>query len=80
MFMRLPNQDSATGRAIKTGLQSVIGFIVGLAIVIWTVPGVPAAIISYLQDNLIQVLLIVGIPSGLTSGIWNIIRKDIPNY
>ena len=76
----LPDQDSATGRGLKTAVQSIFGFIVGLCVVIWAVPGVPEAIISYVQHNIVQVLLMVGVPSGLTSFVWNFLRKDVKNY
>lgn len=78
--MRLPNQDSATGRAIKTAAQAIIGFSIGLAIAVWTVPGVPNAVWNYVQGNLVEVLLSVGVPAGLTSLVWNLIRTDVKNY
>lgn len=78
--MRIPSEDSATGRAIKTAVQAIIGFSVGLGIAIWTVPGVPDAVWNYIQGNLLQVLLSVGVPAGLTSLVWNLLRKDVKNY
>lgn len=78
--MRTPTQDSATGRAIKTAVQAVIGFSIGLFIAVWTVPGVPDAVWNYVQGNLIKVLLSVGLPAGLTSLVWNLFRKDVKNY
>lgn len=82
--MKLPSQDSATGRGLKTALQAVITFIVGLAIVVWKVPGVPQAIFQYASANLVQVVTMIGLPmavgTGLTSFVWNVVRKDVPNY
>ena len=78
--MQLPQQDSATGRAIKTFVQTVIGFLAGLIVVLWAVPGVPHAVLQYVQQNLVQVLIVVGVPSGLTSLVWNLFRKNVPNY
>lgn len=79
--MRLPQNDSATGRAIKTAVQAIIGFMVGLFIAVWAVPGVPDAVWSYIQSNLLQVLLAVGLPAGVTSLVWNVIfRPDVRNY
>ncbi len=85
MSVNLPNKDSATQRGLKTVAQSAIGFIVGLIAVVWTVPGVPEAVLSYVQTNLVQILLTVGIPSALASGatsfIWNtVFRKDVKAY
>lgn len=78
--MRLPNQDSAIGRAGKTAIQAVVGFSIGLVIVVWAVPGVPDAVWNYIQGNLVQVLLSVGLPAGVTSLVWNLFRKDVKNY
>lgn len=76
----LPSQDSATGRGLKTALQSVIGLVVGLAVTVWAVPGVPDAIIHYVQKNLWEIALMVGVPSGITSFVWNYFRKGVKNY
>lgn len=78
--LRLPAQDSATGRALKTALQAFVGFLVGLFVVVWKVPGVPTAVLDYLQSNAIQFALLFGIPSGLVALVWNYFRKSVPNY
>lgn len=76
----LPSQDSATGRGLKTFVQSIVGFLVGLIVTVYAVPGVPTAVIAYTQAHLLELLLIVGVPSGLISLLWNLVRKDIPTY
>lgn len=82
--LNLPSQDSATGRGIKTFVQAVIGFVVGLIVTVWAVPGVPEAVIKYVEANLSQVLLTIGLPVALSTGIvsfiWNFFREDIKNY
>jgi hypothetical protein len=78
--MRLPERDSATGKGIATAIQAMLGFIVGLILVIWAVPGVPEAVTDYVTNNLAQVLLTVGIPSGLVGFLSNYPRKDVENY
>lgn len=82
--VKLPSQDSATGRGIKTAIQAICGFVIGLIIVVYKVPGVPEAVISYLQNNLFTVLLQIGVPTALSSGfvafVWNVFRKDVKNY
>ena len=64
--MRLPEQDSATGRGIKTAIQATIGFLFGLVVVVWNVPGVPDAIIEYTEKNWMQIALAGGVPAGNT--------------
>lgn len=78
--MNLPSQDSATGRGIKTAVQAIIGSIVGLLVTVWGVPGVPDAVLDFLQKNWLQLALLVGLPSGATSFIWNYFRSNVKNY
>lgn len=82
--LQLPAQDSATGRGLKTAVQALIGFVVGLVVVVWQVPGVPQAVVNYTQHHFVEILLSVGAPtavaSGVTSFIWNVLRKRVPNY
>jgi len=76
----LPSQDSATGRAIKTFIQALIGAFIGLVAAVWAVPTVPETVVSYLAINFVPILLTIGVPAGLTSLVWNLLRKNIPNY
>jgi hypothetical protein len=76
--MQLP--DSALKRSIKTFFQAAIGFLVGLIVTVWLVPGVPHAIITYVDQNLVYFLLAIGIPSGLASFIMNLFNNKISNW
>jgi hypothetical protein len=77
------NSDTARGRGIRTGIQAALAalatFVVGLLLTVWKVPGVDTAVISYVQAHIVEVLLAIGVPAGITSYIWNLIRKDVPN-
>ena len=74
------NQDSAAGRGVKTIVQTIIGSIVGLALAVWAVPGVPGAVTNYISGHIVEILLLVGIPSGVASFVWNLLRKEVPNF
>ena len=82
--MKLPSQDSATGRGVKTGIQTAIGviivFVTGLIGVINGVPGCTEAIGNFIQANAIQLAGLFGISSGVVSFVWNFLRKDVVNY
>lgn len=78
--MNLPQQDSAVGRSLKTLVQSVSGFIIGLLIVVWTIPGVPQAVTQYTYNHIFEVLVMAGVPSAAISLVWNLLRKDVKNY
>lgn len=82
--MRLPQRDSATGRSIATGVQTVIGAVVlfatGLISVIQGVPGCGDAILGFLQANAVQLAALFGISSSLVTFVWNFLRRDVKNY
>jgi small basic protein len=84
MDVNLPSQDSATGRGMKTAVQAIIGFVVGLAIVVWRVDGVPQVIQNYIATHLLEVIMTIGLPvatsTGIVSFVWNLFRRDVPNY
>lgn len=62
-------------KGIRTALQAMVGVLVGLVAVVWAVPGVPEAVIEYLRSNVIEVAVLVGIPSGVVAWIQNAIGK-----
>lgn len=72
------NSDTAFMRGVRTAIQAAIGFIVGLVITVWAVPGVPAAVSAYVAGHWIQLALTMGLPSGAAAFIWNAMRKDVP--
>lgn len=82
--MRLPTQDSITGRSIKTAAQTAIGvlvlFVTGLIGVIKGVPGCGDAILGFVQANAIQLAGLFGVSSGVVTFVWNFLRKDVKNY
>lgn len=84
MNLKLPKQDSATGRGIKTGIQSIIGTSItlaaGLFLVIKGVPGCPEAIVKYAMDNFVIIAGAIGFSSGAAGFIWNVLRKGVKNY
>lgn len=63
------NKNTTIGRAVRTTIQSFIGFIVGLVVVVWHVPGVPEAVIQYTQNHLVIAVVSIGVPVALVSGI-----------
>lgn len=82
--MNLPKQDSAVGRGIKTSAQGFIGavlaILIGLITVIHNVPGCGEAVAKFAQDNIVLIAGGFGVSSGTVSVIWNLFRKDVPNY
>lgn len=73
-------QDSAFSRGIRTSLQAASGFILGLFTTIWAVPGVPVAVMHYLTNNALALAVAFGISSGVIAFVWNLLRKDVPNF
>lgn len=80
--MKLLNSDSAKGRGVRTFIQAVLGFIIGLVAAVWAVPGVSDAAFKYVTENLTNFLVLIGFPTvatGVVSWIWNVVRKDVKN-
>jgi hypothetical protein len=65
-----PNRTSFV-KGLRTAAQAIIGAFVGLLVVVWAVPGVPEAVVHYLQLNAIGLLVSIGVPSGLAAWGWN---------
>lgn len=66
------NKYTPKGKGIRTGLQALVGsavtLVIGLALVIWNTPGVPENVANYLYQNLVQIVVSVGVPTGVLSG------------
>lgn len=73
------NSDTALMRGVRTALQAGMGLVVGLATTIWAVPGVPDAVVSYLKDNLLPLVLSIGGLSGVAGFVWNLLRRGVKN-
>jgi hypothetical protein len=75
--------DSALIRGIRTTLQALLAFMVGLVLAVWQVPGVPEAVHTYISNNLPNTLLAFGLPlalgTGLVSFLWNVLRPSVKN-
>ena len=70
-----PNRTSFV-KGLRTAAQAIVGACVGLFIVVWAVPGVPEAVVHYLQANAVGLLVSIGVPSGLASWGWNAIEAS----
>jgi hypothetical protein len=68
--MNLLTGGSITVRSIRTALQALAGFTVGLFVTIWAVPGVPEATIQYVTDNALKGLIAGGVSSGVITFAW----------
>lgn len=60
------------GKGVRTAIQAgVASALIALAISIWNVPGVPQVVEAWVVENFIQVILAVGVPSGLIAYVQN---------
>lgn len=62
-------------KGVRTGIQAIVGSVIGLIAVVWAVPGVPEAVVQYAQTNWLPILLTIGIPSGIVAFIQNKLGK-----
>ena len=70
--MKLPQKDSATFRALVTFLQTIIG----LAVVVLAMPEFTEVVRKFYPDA----LPVIAIVTAVVTFVWNVIRKDVPNY
>ena len=70
--MKLPQKDSATFRALVTLLQTIIG----LAVVVLAMPEFTEVVRKFYPDA----LPVIAIVTAVVTFVWNVIRKDVPNY
>lgn len=62
-------------KGVRTGIQAIIGSLIGLVAVVWAVPGVPEAVVEYAKTNWLPILLTIGIPSGIVAWVQNKLGK-----
>ena len=62
-------------KGVRTFFQSMIGAVIGLIAVVWAVPGVPEAVVSYLQTYWLPIILAIGVPSGFVAWLQNRLGK-----
>lgn len=77
MLQKLLKGDSAAWRGARTAVQAAIAFVTGLIATVWAVPGVPAAVNSYVSGHVVQLAVGFGLSTGVVTFIWNAFRKDV---
>jgi hypothetical protein len=45
------NKNTPTAKGVRTFIQAVPGFFIGLALTVWAVPGVREAVFNYMQHE-----------------------------
>lgn len=80
MLNKILKGDTALLRGIRTAIQAVIGFVTGLLVVVWGVPGVPEAVEAYFNSHFVELLVAFGFSTGLAAFLWNVARKDVKNF
>lgn len=69
------SKNTPAGKGIRTAFQAMAGFVLGLVAYVWAVPGVPEAVVSYLSQNWLPMLLVAGVPAGAVAWVQNLIEK-----
>lgn len=71
---------TAAQRGVRTFWQATGAIIVGLALTVWNVPGVPEAVVAYAQQNILPLffsfVLTIGVPAGVIAWIQNKIEGN----
>lgn len=70
-------KNTVLGKGLRTAVQAFVAFVVGLIVTVLHVPGVPEAIGTYVSGHLMDVLVMVGLPFAITSGIVAFIQNKV---
>lgn len=62
-------------KGIRTAIQALAAFVVGLFVTVWAVPGVPDAITQYLLAHWMELVASLGLSTGLAAGILSFIQN-----
>lgn len=73
--MQLQDPKTPVVKGVRTGIQAIIGSLIGLVFVVWAVPGVPEAVVEYAKGNWLPILLTIGLPSGIVAWLQNKLGK-----
>lgn len=73
------NMDKNTpeSKGIRSFLQVIPGFLVGLAFTIWAVPGVPDAAWAYISQNAGQLFVSLGLSTGFATGLIAFVQNKV---
>lgn len=69
-------KNSPSAKGIRTFIQAVPGFFVGLALTIWAVPGVKEAIITYVQNEGFALLSLV-FSGAIFTGLFSFFQNKV---
>lgn len=53
------NKNTPAAKGVRSFIQAVPGFFVGLAVTVWAVPGVKEAVVAYVQNEGLGLLALV---------------------
>lgn len=68
------NKNTPAAKGVRTFIQAVPGFFLGLVLTVWAVPGVKEAVIAYVQTDglaLLSLLFSGAVFTGLFSFLQN---------
>jgi hypothetical protein len=72
-------EPTAVALGVRTFLKDSLKVIAGLLTVIWAVPGVPEAVTSYLETNLLNLSVGLGIGTGVVRLVIGILNPNVKN-
>lgn len=74
---KITNKHTADGKGFRTAYQSIVGFVIGLFVVVWAVPGVPDAVGQYVLSNWFSLASVLGLSTGVFAGIAAFIQNRL---
>lgn len=68
------NKNTASAKGVRSFIQAVPGFFIGLAVTVWAVPGVKEAVIAYVQNEGLGLLALVFSGAAFT-GLFSFLQN-----
>lgn len=70
------NKKTPTGKGIRTGIQAgVATALLALVTAIWNVPTVPQVVEAWAVDNVLPLILSIGVPAGIVAWLQNRVEQ-----
>lgn len=71
------DKNTPTAKGVRSVLQAIAGFMIGLVVTVWAVPGVPEAVKDYMLNNGVSLLLVLGFSSAVVTGLVSFIQNKV---
>lgn len=70
------NKNTASAKGVRSFIQAVPGFFLGLVVTVWAVPGVREAVVAYVQNEGLALLALLFSGAAFT-GLFSFFQNKV---